>query len=176
MELGSTLNCPHRDSCEFISFVVGHANKAPAVVVTIRRKLRCHSKGQYHRGRNVGEFLAFIILDFEPPGDVEIISWHGRAASVIVDRTAFSHDQSDRRNSSIACRSDRLRSLNSRTTLLASPRCRRIASVNVTDSPSCISRARIRTAHSGGVRILLRVCCTSLSDRPFQSMLYTFLP
>jgi len=89
MELGSTLNCPHRDSCEFTSFIVGHANKASVVVATIRRKLRCHSKGQYHRGRDVGEFFAFIILDFEPPGDVEIISWNGRVASVIVDRTAI---------------------------------------------------------------------------------------
>src|SRR5438874_2312115 len=49
------------------------------------------------------------------------------------------------------------RALNAVITALASPPCRRIASLNVKVSPSCMSRSRVRRPHNGAVLSLFAV-------------------
>ena len=65
--------------------------------------------------------------------------------------------QRDRKNSMTASWSLRDRCSKPCVALLASPRCRRMASRKVVEAPSCINRGRRRTPHKGGVRSLFRV-------------------
>ena len=128
----------------------------------VRRILTCvHKSGRLQRS---SEGWSATLPQYQGC-EFRISSRQTRSGRVRCGQAAPRRVQRDFKNSMMASCSGRFSFSNRLLTWRASPLCRVIASISVSDSPSCIKRERKRTPHRGAVRILFRLLSKSCFER-----------